>query len=64
MLQTEFHIEGAKSASFTQEPFFVLNLEIPKDGDYDLQTCLESYFNEKRINDYERNGRKVRATHK
>ena len=64
MLQTEFHIGTSKTVSTTEEPFFVLNLEIPKNGDYNLTTCLESYFNEKRIDDYEQNGKKVKATHK
>ena len=64
VLQTEFHVGGSKTVSTTEEPFFVLNLEIPKNGDYNLSTCLESYFNEKRIDDYEQHGKKVKATHK
>lgn len=35
VLRTEFHIENTKYISTTFEPFFVLNLEIPKEG-YDL----------------------------
>jgi len=37
--------------SETHEPFFVLNLEIPKHAET-LQDCLESYFNDKVIHDY------------
>jgi ubiquitin C-terminal hydrolase len=61
--QTEFHIEGTKNVSTTHEPFFVINLEIPK-FTTNLQTCLESYFKDKYISDYEKNGRRVSAWHK
>lgn len=64
VLQTELHIEGSRSVSLTHEPFFVLNLEIPRNGTKNLQTCLNSYFTERRIDDYRHNGRTVRATHK
>lgn len=62
--QTEIHIEGQKSISVSHEPFFVLNLEIPRTGDKNLQTCLASYFQERPIHDYQFKGRTVRATHK
>ena len=62
--QIEVHIEGSRSVSVSHEPFFVLNLEIPRNGDNTLQTCLASYFQERRIHDYQHNGRNVRATHK
>lgn len=42
--QTEIHIEGSRTVSVSHEPFFVLNLEIPRDGDQTLQECLDSYF--------------------
>lgn len=51
VLRTEFHVQGAKNVSETHEPFFVLNLEIPKHAKT-LQDCLESYFNDKVIHDY------------
>ena len=41
--QIEIHVEGSRSVSVSHEPFFVLNLEIPRDG-LNLQTCLASYF--------------------
>lgn len=56
-------MQGAKNVSETHEPFYVLNLEIPKHAKT-LQDCLESYFNDKVIHDYQQNGRKVRAWHK
>lgn len=49
--------------STSYEPFYVLNLEIPK-GVEDLQECLNSYFHEKRIHDYMFKGRRTRATHR
>ncbi len=49
--------------SMTTEPFFVLNLEIPKFA-ATLNDCLESYFNDKVISDYQQKGRHVRAWHK
>ena len=64
VLQTEFHIEGTKIVNVQHEPFFVLNLEIPRNGDNTLSTCLESYFKEGRIHDYQHKGRVVGATHK
>ena len=64
VLQTELHIEGTRSVSVTHEPFFVLNLEIPRHGQKNLQTCLNSYFTERNIDDYRHKGRTVRATHK
>lgn len=42
----------------------MLNLEIPRNGPNNIQACLTSYFQENFINDYQHNGRKVRATHK
>jgi len=59
LLRTEFHVEGSKKVSVTYEPFFVLNLEITKCED--LQSCLYSFFTEKRIEDYKHEGRKVKA---
>lgn len=46
------------------EPFFVLNLEIPRFGEKSLTNCLESYFHEKKVNDYMHEGRRANATHK
>lgn len=48
--------------SVTYEPFSVLNLEISKCED--LESCLYSFFTEKRIEDYKIDGRKVRAYYK
>ena len=42
--QTEIHIEGQRSVSVSYEPFFVLNLEIPREGVKSVQTCLSAYF--------------------
>ena len=46
----------------------MLNLEIPKEWPYYLQTCLESYFDEKTLSDYKivKNGKdiKTQATHR
>ena len=63
-MQTEFHVEGTRSVSINHEPFFVLNLEIPRTSHMTLSECLKSYIQERRINDYKHNGRTVRATHK
>jgi hypothetical protein len=39
MLQTEFHIQGTKIVSKTEEPFFVLNIQIPEyENNYDELT--------------------------
>jgi len=62
LLRTEFHIVGSKKASITYEPFFILNLEITKCED--LESCLYSFFNERRINDYKVDGRTVGAYYK
>jgi hypothetical protein len=43
------------------EPFFILNLEISRCED--LESCLHSFFDAKRINDYKVDGREVRASH-
>jgi ubiquitin C-terminal hydrolase len=56
-------VEGSTKPSVTYEPFYILNLEIPRDAG-DLQACLKSFFEEKRILDYMHNGKRVRATHK
>ena len=46
----------------------MLNLEIPKENPSDIETCLESYFNEKTVSDYRivKNGKefKTQATHR
>ena len=59
VVRTEFHVEKSKQTSVTFEPFFVLNLEITRCED--LESCLHSFFNEKRINDYKLEGKEVRA---
>ena len=61
-MRTEFHVVGSKKASLTYEPFFILNLEITKCED--LESCLYSYFNERRLNDYKVDGRVVGAYYK
>ena len=62
MIRTEFHVENSKQASINLEPFFILNLEISKCEE--IESCLESFFNERVLNDYVSNGVPVRATHK
>jgi ubiquitin C-terminal hydrolase len=61
VLRNEFHIERSNKTSVTFEPFFILNLEISRCED--LESCLQSFFNEKRINDYKVDGVEVRAVH-
>ena len=61
VLRNEFHVERSKQISVTFEPFFILNLEISRCED--LESCLQSFFNEKRINDYKVDGVEVRAVH-
>lgn len=61
VVRNEFHIEGSKQVSVTFEPFFILNLEISKCED--LESCLHSFFNAKRLDDYKLDGKEVRASH-
>ena len=63
VVKTDLTVEGSNKPSVTYEPFYILNLEIPRDTG-DLQSCLKSFFEEKRILDYMHNGKRVRATHK
>ncbi len=63
IIKTELTVEGSAKPSVSYEPFYVLNLEIPRDTG-DLQSCLQSYFTEKKISDYMHGGKRVRATHK
>ena len=44
IFQTTFHIDGSKVVKTQQEPFFVLNLEIPYEYGPTLKSCLKSYF--------------------
>lgn len=60
-MRNEFHIDRSKQTSVTFEPFFILNLEISRCED--LEACLFSFFNEKRINDYKVDGVEVKAVH-
>ena len=41
----------------------MLNLEIPR-GAQDIEACLKSFFDQKRILDYVFNDKRTRATHK
>ncbi len=61
LLRTEFHIEGRKQCTVSFEPFFDLQLEISRCQD--LQSCLNSYFDSKYLNDYKVEGKVVRAYH-
>ena len=61
-MRSAFHINGEKSESITHEPFYVLNLPIERDC-YSVNDCLKAYFQDKKINDYEVNGRRVQGSH-
>lgn len=63
VLRTEFHKQGTKVVSTTYEPFYLLNLEIPKNC-FTLQECLDSYFQERVLNDYAVGAYKVKAWHR
>ena len=63
ILRTEVQPHGYKTISKSQEPFYVINLEIPRDG-YDLSACLKSWCADKTIHDYQFQGKKVKATHR
>lgn len=41
----------------------MLNLSVPKHAER-VQDCLENYFTDKIVHDYQQNGRKARAWHK
>lgn len=41
----------------------MLNLSVPKHAER-VQDCLENYFTDKIVHDYQHNGRKARAWHK
>lgn len=51
VLKTELIVEGSNKTSVSFEPFYVLNLEIPRNS-IDIKACLHSYFNEKKIHDF------------
>lgn len=55
VLKTEFTVEQTKKTDVMLEPFYVLNLEIPRDC-YDLQQCLNSYFKKRDVRDYQQGG--------
>jgi ubiquitin C-terminal hydrolase len=59
VLRTELHVEGSRQTSVTFEPFFILNLEISKC--YDLESCLCSFFDERRLSDYKVEGKERKA---
>jgi len=50
-LKTEFIIENTKKVNVTYEPFYVLNLEIPREC-FSLQECLGAYFTRRQVKDY------------
>jgi len=63
VVKTDLIVEGSTKASVTFEPFYILNLEIPRNTS-DLNSCLKSYFDEKKITDYVQDGKRTKASHK
>ncbi len=61
--KTEFTLDQSKRTDVQYEPFYVVNLEKPRDCD-DLQQCLDSFFQKRVVKDYQHLGRRVNATHR
>ena len=59
-MRTEFSVQNS-TPSITLEPFFMLSLEISRCEE--IENCLDSFFKERRLDDYVSNGVKVHATH-
>lgn len=59
VLRTDLFVEGSRQTSVTYEPFFILNLEISRC--YNLNDCLSSFFQERKISDYSVDGKDKRA---
>jgi ubiquitin carboxyl-terminal hydrolase 36/42 len=60
-MRKDFSIEGQQQISKSAEPFYLIDLEIPREC-YDLQDCLYSFFSEKKVHDYKFKGKNVGAS--
>lgn len=55
-------VEKNKKVDVMYEPFYVLNLEIPRNC-YTLEQCLGAYFQKRILRDYKVQGHNCNATH-
>ncbi len=60
LMRSELSIEKSKKVSVTYEPFFMLNLELVREES--VESCLDAFFADKKLEDYKVDGVEVRAT--